>query len=192
MKNEKQIIGDQLEDQFADVDELDSLYDADDFGPPNELIDIPGELDDQSSTGIDTQRRQERFWMILIASAFALALVTSLVLVPMILVQQQRVEDTAKIIDKINLSSVSSAQALTDTGRYQPVKSNLVEIESAVNDLVSPSSLFGSLAGTLFRNGKYDSEVIRLWSNYKSQTDQFLSNEVVVTELKQQLSELND
>ena len=191
MSDKNQSLNNQTEGRAVTSDDLDDLYDSDDdYGPPNDLIDLSETLSEISGTKADGQHRQERFWMILTAVAFGLAVLTSLLLVPTISTQQQRTGQTAEIISKLSLTNTAAAQALTTLGHHEPVKTSISSLEVAVDGLVAPSSFYETLAAALFGNRKYNDQVTEHWVSYKAVGDQFMSHETQVSELKQQLSAL--
>jgi len=137
-----------------------------------------------SKLGLDSGVRQERFWVIIIIGAFSLALLTSLILVPMVATQQQRVDRAAEIVSAVNLTTASAAQALTVTGSYDPMTQNLAQTEATVNNLTVPESFIGTAADKIFGNGSSNNGLSELWVSYKTAAEQFLGNQEQVNGIK--------
>ncbi|RBP53267.1 methyl-accepting chemotaxis protein [Arenicella xantha] len=177
-----------LDDIVSDDDDLQSLYDD------AELADLDGLEDLESEEVIAVSKESsssERLWMILTLLAFGLALLSTLLLSPAVSSQKQRVDQVSEVVNKINLTTTSAAQALTEVGgRYEPLKENIAGTEDAINRLVTPDGMSEKIAGALFGNGEANSAVTEQWSAYKAATQQFLANEGDVQEVKQRLQAL--
>lgn len=178
-----------LDDIVSDDDDLQSLYDDADLADLDGLEDLDA---DEVMPVAKEKSSSERLWMILTLLAFGLALLSTLLLSPAISSQKQRVDQVSEVVNKINVTTTSAAQALSEVGgRYDPLKENIAETEAAINRLVNPDGLSEQLAGTLFGNAGLNSAVSEQWTAYKAATEQFLANEGDVQEVKQRLQALN-
>ena len=178
-----------LDNIIDDDSDLASLYDD------AELTDLDG-LDDlepeaAAPAAVADKSSNERLWMILTLLAFGLALLSTLILSPAISSQKQRANQVSEVVNKINLTTTSASQALSEVGgRYAPLKSNISETEDAINALVTPNGLSEKIAAGIFGNAAVNGSVLDQWNSYKAATTQFLANENDVQEVKQRLLSL--
>lgn len=170
-----------LDDLYRDS-ELDELGELGDFGDDDDIAAaMPVE---SSSSG------SERLWLTLTLLSFILALVASLILPQMVSVQKQRADQAAEISDKINLTNASAAQALAASGSFDPLRSNVEDLESSVNQLVQSTSTVENLTDKLFGNAAGDQAVTEVFTSYKASAAALLSNEGEVTQIKNMLASL--
>jgi len=171
-----------LENIVGDDDDLDALQDLYDDA------DLEGFDEGDDDGGVEKKSSGERFWLILTLLAFGLALLSTVLLSPAVLSQKQRSDNASEIVNKINLTTTSAGQALAEVGgRYEPLKKNIDDTESAINDLVIAPGFSGMVANKLFGNDSYNADVNEKWTAYKAATEQFLANESDVMEVKQRL-----
>ncbi|GHA11605.1 protein PilJ [Arenicella chitinivorans] len=175
-----------LDNIIDDDSDLASLYDD------AELTDLDGfddlEPEEAAPAAVADKSSNERLWMILTLLAFGLALLSTLILSPAISSQKQRANQVSEVVNKINLTTTSASQALSEVGgRYAPLKSNIDETEEAINALVAPNGLSEKIADGIFGNAAVNGAVTEQWNAYKSATTQFLTNENDVQEVKQRL-----
>lgn len=178
-----------LDNIIDDDSDLASLYDD------AELTDLDGlddlEPEDAAPAAVADKSSNERLWMILTLLAFGLALLSTLILSPAISSQKQRANQVSEVVNKINLTTTSASQALSEVGgRYAPLKSNISETEDAINALVTPNGLSEKIAAGIFGNAAVNGSVLDQWNSYKAATTQFLANENDVQEVKQRLLSL--
>jgi len=176
-----------MNDSTLDIDDED-LLDNDQFDDAFEDIEEPS-VDTITVTETNEGGRK-RLWMILAIVSFALALLSSLLLSPMISTQLQRVGISAELINSIEAVQASAAQALTESGQYSSVETNMSEAETLVGALTEPTGISSSMAGLVFGNGQYNSELSGAWGNYRSTLDSFFATEEPVMDIKQKLTEL--
>jgi methyl-accepting chemotaxis protein len=194
MSNPKQNADDILEldnvvDESVDELDLDDLYrdsELDDLG------DFDAAEDDISSVAapVDDKAGSERLWLSLTLVAFILALLASLILPQVVSVQQQRADHAAEIVDKVNLTTSSAAQALSASGRFEPFEKNVIELEAAVGQLVQSNSTIENVTSNLFGNAAGNQSVSELFVGYQSSLEAFQSNKGEVTQIKNMLSVL--
>ena len=187
IKGEKTMNDATLNTDVEDL-ELDDLIDSDQFDDDFQ------DIEEQEVTSADEVVKsggKERFWMMFAIVAFALALLSSLLLGPMVTAQLQRVDKSTEVIKSLDLTAAFAEQALSEGGNYEAVESNLVETESIVNELGGASSFAETIGGLLFGNGQYNSDLTNAWSGYKATADSFIANKDKVTEIKGILSGLS-
>lgn len=187
IKGEKTMNDATLNTDVEDL-ELDDLIDSDQFDDDFQ------DIEEQEVTSADEVVKsggKERFWMMFAIVAFALALLSSLLLGPMVTAQLQRVDKSTEVIKSLDLTAAFAEQALSEGGNYEAVESNLVETESIVNELGGASSFAETIGGLLFANGQYNSDLANAWSGYKTTADSFIANKDKVTEIKGILSGLS-
>ena len=175
-----------LDNIIDDDSDLASLYDD------AELTDLDGfddlEPEEAVPAAVADKSSNERLWMILTLLAFGLALLSTLILSPAISSQKQRANQVSEVVNKINLTTTSASQALSEVGgRYAPLKSNISETEDAINALVTADGLSEKIADGIFGNAAVNGSVVEQWNAYKATTTQFLANENDVQEVKQRL-----
>jgi twitching motility protein PilJ len=193
MSDPKQNADDILElDNVVDesVDELD----LDDLYRDSELDDLGGfDADDDIASAVapSAEAGSERLWLTLTLIAFILALLASLILPQVVSVQQQRADQAAEIVDKVNLTTSSAAQALSASGQFEPFEKNVIELEAAVGQLVQSGSTIEKVTSSLFGNAPGNQSVSELFLNYQGSLQAFQSNKGEVTQIKNMLSVLS-
>lgn len=173
------VIENEIEEQ-----ELDSVQVEDDFQ------DFEDQEVEEATKAVESGGNG-RFWMIIAVIAFALALLSSLLLTPMVTAQLQRVSQAAEVTKSLNLTVTSAAQALTEGGSYEPLELSLAETESVIDEFSGSSSLAETLGNVLFANNQHNDNLNNAWTNYKSTLDSFVANKGQVAEIKSKLSNLN-
>ncbi|MFT5573313.1 MAG: methyl-accepting chemotaxis protein [Cryomorphaceae bacterium] len=133
----------------------------------------------------------ERLWLTLTLVAFILALLASLVLPQVVSVQQQRADHAEEIVDKVNLTTSSAAQALSASGQFEPFEKNMIELEAAVDQLVQLNSTIENVTASLFGNAAGNQSVSELFLSYQGSLQAFQSNKGEVTQIKNMLSVLS-
>ena len=181
-----------LDNDFLDLDNIvEDQGDLQDLYDETELTELEGldELEVEEAIAEPAAKSSgERFWLILTLLAFGLALLSTLLLSPAVVAQKQRVDQVSEIVNKINLTTTSAGQALSEVGgRYQPLKDNIAATENAINSLVSAGGLSDTVANGVFGNAGLNNDVAEKWAAYKAASDQFLVNESDVQEVKQRL-----
>jgi methyl-accepting chemotaxis protein len=150
--------------------------------------------DDGMSTEIgpvSASAGSERLWLTLTLVAFILALLASLVLPQVVSVQQQRADHAEEIVDKVNLTTSSAAQALSASGQFEPFEKNMIELEAAVDQLVQLNSTIENVTASLFGNAAGNQSVSELFLSYQGSLQAFQSNKGEVTQIKNMLSVLS-
>ena len=181
-----------VEPSLDDLD-LDELYnDAElenmsEMGDFDDVEEAPEPVSKSSGSG-----GSEKTWVILAILFFAIAVASSFVLQPTVLVQKQRVEHTADVLDKINLSNALGAQALTSEGLFDGFKKGVADTEVAVKQLTGAASASASIADILFGNAAVNQPVLDSWQKYQSSANDFVKNEAQVLEMKQMLQTLTN
>lgn len=182
---ENNIIDENIDEDFIELDEdlnggdedfLDDLYEAE---------------SEPDAVGGDSKKSSEKFWAVLMVVSFVLALLSSLVLNPMIDIQQQRGDQAQEILNGIAQTNNSVRLALTAAGDYQTVQGRLDETKAAVNGLVSGGGGMSKLSGVIFNNAKRNSEVGQLWTAYSDSGQGFLNKKEEVTQLKEKVAALS-
>lgn len=172
---------DDLQDLYDDA-ELPDLDDLDDFDVPE----APA-----ADANADKAKGGGKLLLILGLLAFTLALLVQVLMVPAVNVQEQRSDHSIEAISKINVIGLSSAQALNQNGRFEPVAAALIEGQEAVDRMVAETGISGKLAKSLFGNAAYDAAVLDSWADYKNAAEQFLTNDNDVSDVKQKIFALN-
>lgn len=182
---------DNVVEEAAEELNLDDLYRESELEEFGELGDF-GEDDDIAAVApaAPASAGSERLWLSLTLLSFILALIASLLLPQMVSVQKQRAGQATEIADKINLTNTSAAQALEASGRYEPLKANVADLEASVNQLVQSDSTIENLANGLFGNAAGNQAVADVFANYQASIGTFLSNEGEVTQIKNMLAAL--
>ena len=173
-------------------DDLQDLYDEADLANLDELDDF--DLDEAPELVADDKGKSggnEKLWLFLTLFAFALALLSASLLGPAVSEQKQRADHSVDAISKVNLSSLAASQAMTESGRFEPVTRAIADTEISLGRLTNASSFSGKLANTIFTNSSHDAEVNELWAGYKAASEQFLANQQEVTEAKEKITALN-
>ena len=173
-------------------DDLQDLYDEADLANLDELDDF--DLDEAPELVADDKGKSggnEKLWLFLTLFAFALALLSASLLGPAVSEQKQRADHSVDAISKVNLSSLAASQAMTESGRFEPVTRAIADTEISLGRLTNVSSFSGKLANTIFTNSSHDAEVNELWAGYKAASEQFLANQQEVTEAKEKITALN-
>jgi len=104
------------------ADDLQNLYDEADLANLDDLDDF--DLDEETELVADGKAQSggnEKFWLFLTLFAFALALLSASLLGPAVSEQKQRADHSIDAISKVNLSSLAASQAMTESGRFEPV-----------------------------------------------------------------------
>lgn len=173
---------DDLQDLYNDAD-LPDLDDLDDFDMPEVSVSTKDKGDKSTGGG--------KFWLIIGITAFLLALLVQVLLVPAVNVQQQRSDLSIEAVSKVNVIALVSTQAMNQNGRFEPVSVAVADAQESIDRLVVVPGISGTLATSLFGNGSYDASVLESWADYKGAAEQFLSNDKDVTEVKQKVFALN-
>jgi len=174
------------------ADDLQNLYDEADLANLDDLDDF--DLDEETELVADGKAQSggnEKFWLFLTLFAFALALLSASLLGPAVSEQKQRADHSIDAISKVNLSSLAASQAMTESGRFEPVSRAISDAEVSLSRFTDAGSFSGKLANTIFSNSSHDAEVNELWAGYKAASEQFLANQQEVTEAKEKISALN-
>ncbi len=174
------------------ADDLQNLYDEADLANLDDLDDF--DLDEETELVADGKAQSggnEKFWLFLTLFAFALALLSASLLGPAVSEQKQRADHSIDAISKVNLSSLAASQAMTESGRFEPVSRAISDAEVSLSRFADAGSFSGKLANTIFSNSSHDAEVNELWAGYKAASEQFLANQQEVTEAKEKISALN-
>lgn len=174
------------------ADDLQNLYDEADLANLDDLDDF--NLDEETELAADGKAQSggnEKFWLFLTLFAFALALLSASLLGPAVSEQKQRADHSIDAISKVNLSSLAASQAMTESGRFEPVSRAISDAEVSLSRFADAGSFSGKLANTIFSNSSHDAEVNELWAGYKAASEQFLANQQEVTEAKEKISALN-
>jgi len=178
--------------ELLDLDDelLDDLGDdLSQFDAENDLLD----LDDEGATEIEENTVKAktkgggRIWLILMFLLFALALLSALILGPSVDVQSQRADAAVEAVSQVNLASLSAGQAMTQTGRFEPVVRSIDDAERAINNLSRSDGMNRKVANALFANAAQDREVQSLWAGYKAASQQFLANQGDVQQAKDRI-----
>jgi len=176
----------------VDIDDLQDLYDEADL---ENLDDLDGfDAEEAMGTAAADQAKasgNEKLWLVLTLLAFILALLSALLLGPAVVEQKQRADHSLDAISKVNLSSLAAAQAMTESGSFEPVNKAISDAELSIGQFTNVSGLGATLADAIFSNKSHDAKVNELWSGYKAASAQFLANKDEVTEVKQKLVALN-
>ena len=173
---------------ITDVDEvleLDDVVDADDFQ----------DIDDVSEVEASTAKRSggnQKFWMIFAVLAFLLALISSLLISPMVASQKQRLDQAGQIVKTLNLTNSAAAQAMTPTGAFNSVEASLAEAQVTVDEMVSSNSVSVSLANAVFGNSEYNDGLSSAWNSYKGVLDSYLANKNKILASKRKINGLNN
>ncbi|MDB4511990.1 methyl-accepting chemotaxis protein [Arenicella sp.] len=175
-------------DDLEDLD-LDELLDSDQID--GDFQDFEGDEGSEASALAIEKSSSGRVWMIIAIISFALALLSSLLLAPLVSAQLQRVNQSTEIIKSLDLTAASAAQALTEAGTYQSVELSFAETESFVDEFSGSSSFTASLSDLMFGNGQYNTNLNNAWLDYESTLDSFISSKDAVAEIKEKLSGLN-
>lgn len=173
----------------SDID-LESLYEEVELDDAEDL----GGFDDDSLAPIAAvpgKSKREKLWLGLTILFLILAIALSFILPSAISVQKQRVDHIVEIIDKVNLTNISAAQALTHSGRFDGVKKNLSATKASVDKLVSPQQGLSGLTSKVFKNGDANASIKNVWSKYKKATDEFIEGEEKVNNVKRLAVELD-
>jgi len=174
------------------ADDLQNLYDEADLANLDDLDDF--NLDEETELAADGKAQSggnEKFWLFLTLFAFALALLSASLLGPAVSEQKQRADHSIDAISKVNLSSLAASQAMTESGRFEPVSRAISDAEVSLSRFADAGSFSGKLANTIFSNSSHDAEVNELWAGYKAASEQFLANQQEVAEAKEKISALN-
>jgi len=174
------------------ADDLQNLYDEADLANLDDLDDF--DLDEETELVADGKAQSggnEKFWLFLTLFAFTLALLSASLLGPAVSEQKQRADHSIDAISKVNLSSLAASQAMTESGRFEPVSRAISDAEVSLSRFTDAGSFSGKLANTIFSNSSHDAEVNELWAGYKAASEQFLANQQEVTEAKEKISALN-
>jgi len=174
------------------ADDLQNLYDEADLANLDDLDDF--DLDEETELVADGKAQSggnEKFWLFLTLFAFTLALLSASLLGPAVSEQKQRADHSIDAISKVNLSSLAASQAMTESGRFEPVSRAISDAEVSLSRFADAGSFSGKLANTIFSNSSHDAEVNELWAGYKAASEQFLANQQEVTEAKEKISALN-
>jgi len=174
------------------ADDLQNLYDEADLANLDDLDDF--DLDEETELVADGKAQSggnEKFWLFLTLFAFALASLSASLLGPAVSEQKQRADHSIDAISKVNLSSLAASQAMTESGRFEPVSRAISDAEVSLSRFTDAGSFSGKLANTIFSNSSHDAEVNELWAGYKAASEQFLANQQEVTEAKEKISALN-
>lgn len=179
-------------DQNVGTDEIQDIYDEADLSNLDDLDDFDVDEDSVESTGAAAKSGgNEKRWLFLTLFAFALALLSASLLGPAVSEQKQRADHGVDAVSKVNLSSLAATQAMTESGRFEPVNKAISDAELSLNRLTSDSSFSSKLANAIFSNSSHDDEVAELWAGYKAASEQFLANQQEVTEVKEKLFGIN-
>lgn len=194
LKSDVLDVDDVVENVGEDVQDL---YDSAESAEFDELVEGLDDLDGVSPDMAEDDEagksnKNERLWLIVTLLAFALALLSALVLSPMVTKQAQRVDKAEELVSKISLTTNSAEQALASaSGQYDDVTNSILETEAALQQLVEVKGLSGSLSDKLFGNADHNAKINQQWTNYKALTEQFLANREGVTTIKQRLATLS-
>ncbi len=180
-----------------DLNDLDNLIDEANGGADIEEIDDLELGDDQdlleeaaAPETADDIAKQERNWIIITITAFTLALLTSLVLMPMVVSQQQRAGQVTEVENYLELNAVEATQALTKAGEYGPFESSLANTQRVVKSLIDPSSTYANLASKLFASGSNSDQVVSSWEAYQQSAEDFANTRSEVKAVKDKLGGL--
>jgi len=175
-----------VEDGGDDLQELQDLYDEAELPDLDNLDEIEAEEEVAAAAGKSSG--SERFWLILTALSFGLLLLSTLLFSPSVVSQKQRADQISEILSKIDLTTNSADQALSEaTGSYAPLENNIAEAEKAINNLVNADGVSDKIANALFGNASTNSDISQKWTAYKASTEQFLANKNDVDEVKTRL-----
>lgn len=176
-----------MNDSILEIDDED-LIENDQFDDAFEEIEEPLE-EAKTIADVDDSGRK-RFWMVVAILSFALALLSSLLLSPMVATQSQRVDQATELVNSIKVIQGSAGEALTESGLYESVENNLSETEQLVGALTEPTGISASLAGMVFGNGQHNSDLSESWANYETTLNAFVATKEPVMDIKQQLTDL--
>ena len=186
-----------IDDNFI---ELDDLVDDGEDNSLDEIFDshedIQDDLDDLDGLEMSVpmtvtpSNQNEKLWVLLTIASLTLALLSSLLLNPMIGEQTQRANQAKGVLSLVDLTNISASQALTVDGNFAPVEVSLAEAESGVNSMTAPPTNMAKLSGAIFSNANSNREISQLWENYKASSELFMSNKAQVGEMKAALEQL--
>ncbi len=169
--------------------ELDDLLESDQLDDDFQDFEDPSE--NEATAAAVEEGGNGRFWMIVAIISFALALLSNLLLAPMITTQLQRASQATEVSKSIDLTAASALQALTESGDYDTFESELAETESTVNELSGSTSVFASMGNLLFGNGEYNTSLTNAWGDYQSTASSFAENKDKIAEIKSKLTSLS-
>ncbi len=163
----------------AEAAELEALEDVD------ELNEAPAPVDDAAAPASPSSGRG---WLIMTVLFFTLALASTLVLSPAVVVQKERTNRAVNIANKANLATSVAAQALTQNGSFEPLEKNFNDVDLAVQALASEASLPNKIASLLFNNAASNTDVQQKFEAYKASSAAFSQTEAAVTAAKRDIN----
>jgi len=178
---------DDLQELYEAEAGLDNLEDAGDNILDEEMLDVDNEQTQAGSEKTTSSQSGGRMWFVIGCISLLLILLLTLVLSPMLDAQRDRIAAANDIARDLNLTNSYATQALTSNGRFDPLVQGLENAENSVNRLVQPNSVFAKAANAFFGNNNDNNTVQNHWNDYKTLSDNFLSNEPQIVELKQKL-----
>ena len=199
--NESSDIDDLIDQADIDVEELRSELDIN-----SEIQDITItedlEIDEKfeafddveeeiaAAPAVVSSQGRERFWLLLTILFFLLALASSILLNPTISLQEERAGNIDQVVKGVSLANASATQALTASGRFEPLVKNIADTERDVKVVVGGSSFIASISGFLFGNDASNAQIESAWSAYQATTNKFIGNQNDLTQLKSRITKL--
>jgi len=180
----------------VDVNDLQDLYDDADLANLDDLDDLDDFDAQPDSQSVSKEAKKgggrETLWFMLTLLCFALAVAAAALLGPAVNEQKHRADLSIDAISKVSLSSSVATQALTENGRFEPVKQAIADTGSSIDRLTGSSGLSAQLANAIFSNEANDAQVRAQWVSYKAASEQFLANQQEVSEVKEKLAAINN
>ncbi|MCH2191116.1 MAG: methyl-accepting chemotaxis protein [Gammaproteobacteria bacterium] len=193
MGDPKQDVNDLADlDSISDesLEELEALYEAE--AAEYESIEEEDDYEEEVPEATKAAPSSGRGWLVLTVFSFTLALASTLVLTPAVTVQKDRLNKAVNAANKANLATTIAAQALTQGGSFAPLEKNINDVELAVTQLVSGSSLQAQMANALFANDSFNQDVLQKFATYKADSAQFALSDDDVTAAKREVAGVAD
>lgn len=183
------------DNEIIDLDDMndDSIEDMELQEKFDEQVEeFDGFEDEEDLTPVAKKSGSSRIWLVLAILAFILALLSNLLLQPAISVQKQRASFATQTISQVNLTNAAATQALSPSGQYGPITTNLAAMEAPVKALTGGSSFASKAADLLFANDSLDQQVTAEYDAYVGAVGSFKANEEGVVDIKARVAKLTE
>ena len=179
-----------MNDKRNELDELlkDSQSAYEDEGAFDVQADIEDDLEIVSPAA---SSRNEMLWLYLGLGALLLAVLSRILLSPILDAQRDRTQIVGDIARQVDATNVAAVQSLTANGNFGVLESSLSDLDARFNQLLVAQGFSAQTASKLFANDAGNSAASAQWDQYRGSVERLLGEGGGVIALKEKLAKVN-